>query len=127
MRRVVRAIRHAVRRQRELLAEMGLARREGDKWLDSMVAGKWHYPARFDGEFFLATIPLISAICCSSTNVDRCDPLPRELPDQVHLRQGRTPTRQRSREQGKDSSMALCIQVVLYKVNHMANESHLFN
>jgi hypothetical protein len=45
-----------------------------DRWFvdDALKAGKWHYCARND-EFFLASIPLVSAICRSSTNVDMCD------------------------------------------------------
>jgi hypothetical protein len=47
---------------------------DGHRWIldDSLAAGKWHYPARQD-EFFLASIPLLSAICRSATNVDMCD------------------------------------------------------
>jgi len=63
-----------------LLEEMGLAHKEEDffepdgKWVvdNSLQAGKWHYYAT-QNEFFLATIPLVSAICRSSTNVDMCD------------------------------------------------------
>ena len=58
----------------ELLKEMGLCERDADGWkVDKcMLAGKWHYSSRPD-EFFLSTIPLVSAICRSSTNVDMCD------------------------------------------------------
>ena len=64
----------------QLLQEMGLAREEYDyllrdnKWVtdESLRAGKWHYFAWRD-EFFLASIPLVSAICRSATNVDMCD------------------------------------------------------
>jgi hypothetical protein len=46
----------------------------GNTWsLDETLAcGKWHYFAR-SNEFFLASIPLLSAITRSSTNVDMCD------------------------------------------------------
>lgn len=37
-----------------------------------MLAGKWHYMSKPE-EFFLASVPLLSAICHSSTNVDMCD------------------------------------------------------
>lgn len=45
-----------------------------EQWFvdESLQAGKWHYFARQD-EFFLSTIPMVSAICRSSTNVDMCD------------------------------------------------------
>ena len=64
----------------ELLQEIGLAHEEFDMELDSerwyvdeaLKAGKWHYYALKD-EFFLATIPVVSALCRSSTNVDCCD------------------------------------------------------
>lgn len=59
----------------ELLEEMRLAKKEGDKWVvteKNMKAGKWNYLSRRD-EFFLSSIPLVSAICGSSTNVDMCD------------------------------------------------------
>jgi hypothetical protein len=63
-----------------LLEELQLARREFDVseqrvrwWLhESLRAGKWHYRARSD-EFFLASIPLLSSITRSATNVDMCD------------------------------------------------------
>jgi hypothetical protein len=63
-----------------LLEEMELARRQYDafeecnKWIlhKSLSAGKWHYRARAD-EFFIASIPLLSAITRSATNVDKCD------------------------------------------------------
>jgi len=63
-----------------LLEEMGIAGKEFDinsqceKWVlrDMLLAGKWHYRARSD-EFFMASIPLLSAITRSSTNVDLCD------------------------------------------------------
>lgn len=108
----------------ELLAEMGLARKEGDEWLvqdESMVAGKWHYPARFDGEFFLATIPLVSAICCSSTNVDRCDP---------HFHVSYLIKYISGKEEHQHVSVAgtkvsHCMQVVVYKVNEMISDCHL--
>ena len=64
----------------ELLEEVGLATRlrdnvaQCDTWAvdECLSAGKWHYYARQD-EFFLSSIPLLSAICRSSTNVDMCD------------------------------------------------------
>jgi hypothetical protein len=58
----------------DLLGEMGLAEKRGEQWemAKCMLAGKWHYLSRRN-EFFLATIPLLSAICQSSTNVDMCD------------------------------------------------------
>ena len=64
----------------ELLAEMGLAYKAYDpdmfceRWFvdEQLKAGKWRYYGRSD-EFFLSTIPLVSAICRSSTNVDMCD------------------------------------------------------
>jgi hypothetical protein len=65
----------------ELLAEMGLAHEELDTQLESeqrwnvaqeLRAGKWHNHARQD-EFFIASIPLVSGICQSATNVDLCD------------------------------------------------------
>jgi len=64
----------------KLLQEIGLARQQVDhvlqenRWVvhNSLRAGKWHYAAASD-EFFLASIPLVSAICRSSTNVDMCD------------------------------------------------------
>lgn len=63
-----------------LLASMNLACENDDACVDgypwildgSLTAGKWHYPARQD-EFFLASIPLLSAICRSATNVDMCN------------------------------------------------------
>jgi len=65
----------------ELLEELGLAHKAWDKdrfcerWFvdEQLRAGKWHYAARPREEFFLSTIPLVSAICRSSTNVDMCD------------------------------------------------------
>ena len=58
----------------QLLEEMDLARKVEDQWCvdKRMRAGKWHYFSRGD-EFFLSSIPLVSAICQSSTNVDMCD------------------------------------------------------
>ena len=58
----------------QLLEEMHLARKIDGKWsVDKcMLAGKWHYFSRRD-EFFLSSIPLVSAICLSATNVDMCD------------------------------------------------------
>ena len=64
----------------ELLEEIGLATRsrynltQFDTWVvdECLSAGKWHYYARQD-EFFLSSIPLVSAICRSLTNVDMCD------------------------------------------------------
>ena len=62
-----------------LLERMGLAHKvddpwEGHRWVlhPRLTAGKWHYPSRSD-EFFMASIPLVSAICLSATNVDMCD------------------------------------------------------
>ena len=63
-----------------LLEEMALARKTYDNvtqcftWHvdDCLSAGKWHYYVRGD-EFFLSSIPLVSVICRSSTNVDMCD------------------------------------------------------
>ena len=53
---------------------MHLARKlDGKGSVDKcMLAGKWRYFSRRD-EFFLSSIPLVSAICQSSTNVDMCD------------------------------------------------------
>ena len=62
----------------ELLEEIGLATKNSDegsnRWkLDkSIAAGKWRYPAD-QREFFMASIPILSAITRSSTNVDMCD------------------------------------------------------
>jgi hypothetical protein len=58
----------------ELLREMGLAEKAGDVWHvdETLRAGKWHYSSQ-ENEFFLASIPLVSAICRSATNVDMCD------------------------------------------------------
>lgn len=64
-----------------LLQSMNLAcQNESDDVLDhnrwvldaSLAAGKWHYPAR-QNEFFLSSLPLLSAICRSATNVDISD------------------------------------------------------
>jgi hypothetical protein len=63
-----------------LLMEMGLAHKEHsylyepDHWVlhESLAAGKWNYRSSSD-EFFLASIPLVSAITRSSTNVEICD------------------------------------------------------
>lgn len=63
-----------------LLQETGLAQNKADSadgfvtWLlrEELVAGKRLYRARSD-EFFLARIPLVSAICNSATNVDMRD------------------------------------------------------
>lgn len=63
-----------------LLMEMGLARREPgncyepEHWVlhETLAAGRWNYRASSD-EFFLASIPLVSAITQSSTNVEMCD------------------------------------------------------
>lgn len=63
-----------------LLQEMELATKVHDKLLDedkwvldqSLACGKWHYIAKTD-EFFIASIPLLSAITRSATNVDMCD------------------------------------------------------
>ena len=57
---------------------MGLATRSSDEssngWIldENMSTGKWHYPAD-RREFFIASIPLLSAITRSATNVDMCD------------------------------------------------------
>jgi predicted GIY-YIG superfamily endonuclease len=64
----------------ELLKEMGLAWKTFDStshseyWAvdDRIKAGKWHYAATQD-ECFLSTIPMLSVICRSATNVDMCD------------------------------------------------------
>jgi hypothetical protein len=63
-----------------LLMEMGLAAKqhdsfnECDNWVldQSLAAGKWNYRSSGD-EFFLASIPLVSAITRSATNVEMCD------------------------------------------------------
>jgi hypothetical protein len=64
-----------------VLQEVGLAHQATRSFIDpekrwivdeSIKAGKWHYFARSD-EFFLSSIPMLSAICRSSTNVDMCD------------------------------------------------------
>ena len=63
-----------------LLMEMGLAHKEQDPWYEPehwvlhecLAAGKWNYRSDSD-EFFLASIPLVSAILRSSTNVEKCD------------------------------------------------------
>lgn len=63
-----------------LLEEMQLAEKRydaalmEDRWYvdETLLAGKWHYPSRTD-EFFISSIPLVLAICRSSTNVDICD------------------------------------------------------
>ena len=63
-----------------LLAEMQLAEKKydpvlgEDRWYvdQCLRAGKWHYFSRSD-EFFLSSIPILSAICRSATNVDMCD------------------------------------------------------
>jgi Helitron helicase-like domain at N-terminus/PIF1-like helicase len=64
----------------QLLGDMGLAHKEFDieleceRWsvAEELKAGKWHYHAR-QNEFFIASIPIVSAICNSATNVDMCD------------------------------------------------------
>lgn len=63
-----------------LLEEMQLAEKRHDpalmedRWYvaEELLAGKWHYPSRSE-EFFISSIPLVSAICRSATNVDMCD------------------------------------------------------
>ena len=61
-----------------LLEEMGLASVNPDRYSngwslhDPLRAGKWHYDAD-QSEFFTSSIPLLSAITRSSTNVDMCD------------------------------------------------------
>jgi len=63
-----------------LLMDMGLARRERDKWFEPehwvlnecLAAGKWNYRSDSD-EFFLASIPIVSAILRPSTNFECCD------------------------------------------------------
>jgi len=63
-----------------LLMEMNLARREQDKWFEPehwvlhecLAAGKWNYRSD-SGEFFLASIPILSAIPWSSTDFKCCD------------------------------------------------------
>ena len=61
----------------QLLQEMGLAEKsESDKWIlhESLATGKWHYPAcQLPEEHFIASIPMVSAITRSATNVDMCD------------------------------------------------------
>ena len=62
----------------ELLEEMGLASRNLDprsnRWTlhESLTAGKWHYPGD-RREFLIVSIPLLSAITRSPTNVNMCD------------------------------------------------------
>lgn len=64
----------------KLLQELDLAsarydyQLDTDRWYvsDDLKAGKWHYSARQD-EFFIASIPVVSAICRSSTNLDMCN------------------------------------------------------
>ena len=60
----------------ELLEEMGLASKNSDPrsngWTLHVTTGKWHYPGA-RREFFIASIPLLSAITRSSTNDDMCD------------------------------------------------------
>ena len=61
-----------------LLEEMGLASVNPDRYSngwslhDPLRAGKWHYDAD-QSEFFTSSIPLLSAITRSATNVDMCD------------------------------------------------------
>ena len=58
----------------ELLREAGLAEKSGDEWVvdECLKAVKWHYPS-YKCEFFLSSIPLLSAIVLAATNVDKTD------------------------------------------------------